>query len=261
MLGLGANLANASTLANYFSDYSVAFDGNQGYIELGSTFQTVFRGSFTISAWVNFDDQTPGSSHIFGHNDDGNNFLSLSLGGDGNWRFEFMANEEELGSGGLAVDAGFSGNSASGCIHVAVSVINAGGGALSTMEMYVNGSSIGTNSNNLTSTDHDNYTISQNLFIGGNNFDDDGGTSTTINGKIDDVAMWDVALSDATVTAVYNSGSPFDLTGNSGGYNNSGDLVGYWKFEEGTGTTVADSSTNNITGTFNNGVSWDSSTP
>ena len=76
-------------------------------------------------------------------------------------------------------------------------------------------------------------------------------------GNMDDLACFDVQLSDAAVTAMYNSGTPTDLTSNSGDYTSSSNLIGYWKFDEGSGTTIADSSTNSNNMTLVNGPTWD----
>jgi len=48
------------------------------------------------------------------------------------------------------------------------------------------------------------------------------------------------------------------LSNNTASVNTSG-LVGYWRFEEGSGTTASDSSGNGKTGTFTNSPSWNSS--
>lgn len=76
-------------------------------------------------------------------------------------------------------------------------------------------------------------------------------------GNMDDLACFDVQLSDAAVTAMYNSGTPTDLTSNSGDYTSSSNLIGYWKFDESSGTTIADSSTNSNNMTLVNGPTWD----
>lgn len=76
-------------------------------------------------------------------------------------------------------------------------------------------------------------------------------------GNMDDLACFDSKLSDAEVTAIYNSGTPTDLTSNSGNYNSSSNLIGYWKFDESSGTTIADSSTNSNNMTLVNGPTWD----
>ena len=82
-----------------------------------------------------------------------------------------------------------------------------------------------------------------------------------VNGNIDEVAIWDEVLDADAATAVYNSGVPFDLTANKGNYDNSNDLVGYWRFEEGSGTSVADSSDNSNTGTLVNTPTWSADVP
>ena len=71
-------------------------------------------------------------------------------------------------------------------------------------------------------------------------------------GKIDEVAVWNVALDAADVTSLYNSGNGLKASANSGNYDNSGDLVGYWEFNEGTGSTLTDSTSNSNNGTLTN---------
>ena len=69
------------------------------------------------------------------------------------------------------------------------------------------------------------------------------------NGSIDEVAIFNNRiLSSGNVTTIYNSGVPKDLSAESG-------LVGYWRFDEGTGT-AADSSTNSNGGTLVNNATY-----
>lgn len=59
--------------------------------------------------------------------------------------------------------------------------------------------------------------------------------------QYNDFAIWDVALDSAAVTAMFNSGTPIDLTSDSGNYDNSADLQLYYQFENnGTANTDAD---------------------
>ena len=60
---------------------------------------------------------------------------------------------------------------------------------------------------------------------------------------LDEVAIFGEEKDSDWVTNVYNSGTPTDLTEEDG-------LVGYWRFEEGSGTTVEDLSGNGNHGTF-----------
>ncbi len=91
-------------------------------------------------------------------------------------------------------------------------------------------------------------------FIGRSNWSPDG----YFDGSVDETAVWNDALTAAEVTALYNSGSRLDASSNSGNYVSSSSLVGYWKFNEGTGTSVNDASGNN-NGVVN-GASWGIST-
>jgi len=112
-------------------------------------------------------------------------------------------------------------------------------------KLYVNGGEEGTWSNG-TNTSADRFSIGQ-------EYDGSGSTASDFfDGKIDEVAVWNVALSAADVTALYNSGIGLKASANSGNYDNSGDLVGYWKFNEGTGTTLTDNTSNSNNGTLTN---------
>ena len=84
-------------------------------------------------------------------------------------------------------------------------------------------------------------------------------------GLIDEVAMWDKILDLDAVKEMFDAvdvnGITLDLTEDSGDYDYSDDLVGYWKMEEGTGTTVEDLSDNSNTGTLKNSPGWSTTTP
>ena len=75
-----------------------------------------------------------------------------------------------------------------------------------------------------------------------------------MTGNIDEFSVFSSALSASDISDVYNSGAPTDLASTSG-------LVGYWRMEEGSGTSVADSSSNGNTATLVNGTAFDSDTP
>ena len=72
-------------------------------------------------------------------------------------------------------------------------------------------------------------------------------------GGIDEVSFWDKKLDASEVSAIYNNRVPTDLSGES-------NLVGYWRLEEGTGTSIGDSSSNNSTGERNN-AAWSTDVP
>ena len=103
----------------------------------------------------------------------------------------------------------------------------------------------------------------------GGNIDNAGGSPVTIGntnhietpfkGFINEVAIWNEALTSAEITTIYNSGSEFNAAVNSGNYSSASGLIGCWKINEGTGTIVYDGSGNNNSGSLVNGPSWESS--
>jgi hypothetical protein len=74
-------------------------------------------------------------------------------------------------------------------------------------------------------------------------------------GQLDELRVWNVARSQNDITT--NMGGTIDV--------NTPGLLGYWKFDEGTGTTTVDAAGNDNNGTLITGTgntpSWDTSTP
>jgi hypothetical protein len=58
---------------------------------------------------------------------------------------------------------------------------------------------------------------------------------------MNDLAIWSSALNDNNITAIYNNGTPIDLTTASGNYNQQSNLVGYWKMENNTNDSSSNS--------------------
>ena len=94
-----------------------------------------------------------------------------------------------------------------------------------------------------------------NAFIGGLTV-----TTQEMNGKIDDVAVWNRSLTAGEINDLYNSGSGLYLvptnTFPSSGTLISNSLQGLWLLNEGTGTSTADDSGNARTGTLLQNTTW-----
>ena len=109
--------------------------------------------------------------------------------------------------------------------------------------LYVNGAQVGTHSHTVASISYDSnpFTIGKLAYCcaTGHHFD----------GQIDDVRIYNRALSATDVSALYQSGQ---VTRKS--VSNSG-LVGYWPLNDGSGYKAGDSSGNGNTGTIT-GASW-----
>jgi hypothetical protein len=82
------------------------------------------------------------------------------------------------------------------------------------------------------------------------------GYDIPFNGKVDEVRVYNTALTAAEIQSLYKRGESdtmnvADINGNL----NSG-LAGYWKLDEGSGTSAVDSSINGSTGTLTGGPTW-----
>ncbi len=101
--------------------------------------------------------------------------------------------------------------------------------------------------------------------MGGTNSTASGITlSRNIDGHVDEVGIWTVPLDGDALTAIYNSGTPIDLTEDDGNYDVSSSLWGYWRCgdnDSGTGTTITDQGSASNNGTLVNGVSFPSDVP
>jgi hypothetical protein len=76
------------------------------------------------------------------------------------------------------------------------------------------------------------------------------------DGALDEVAVWDTALSSFEVALIYNGGTPTDLTSLS--------PVGWWRMGDddgGVGTTITDQGSGENNGTLNNGAAIQSDVP
>jgi hypothetical protein len=72
-----------------------------------------------------------------------------------------------------------------------------------------------------------------------------------MSGNIDEVAIWDSALSASDITSIYNSGVPNDISSLSPvAYYRMGDNDG------GTGTTITDQGSGGNDGTLTNGPTF-----
>lgn len=81
-----------------------------------------------------------------------------------------------------------------------------------------------------------------------------------LSGNVDELAIWRVALGAAAVQALYHEGVPVDASRDSGAYDASGELVNYWRFDEGSGTLAADAR-GAFPGTLLRGVTWSPEAP
>ena len=114
------------------------------------------------------------------------------------------------------------------------------------LRMWINTDARMTNNNSTSWNNQDEATESytHGIYFGGRNTEGSGYTSGFAC-ALDEVAIYNECKDSVGTFAseVYNGGTKYDHTKNS-------NLVGYWKFNEGSGTTVIDHSTNSNNGTL-----------
>jgi hypothetical protein len=131
----------------------------------------------------------------------------------------------------------------------------------SQLDIYLDGQKLtlhGTYDGSLANITPSSFTSSNNLYVGTRN--DDGSIPAELGEpcKIDEFAIWSTALSSNEIQAIYNNGSPINLISNNGNYTSSSDLEGYWRLNDGSGTTAVDE-TGNSNATLYGSPSWTSS--
>ena len=207
-------------------NHAIDFDGSNDHITTTIDADLQAMPSTTWSGWIK-PNGAAGWQVIFGMEDGGwdrfliieNGGLNLSMGHtNGRWNT------------GVSINSG-------SWQHV-VAIYDNG-----VMRFYFNGTEY------TTSQNEGNHSSIGKFTIGGNQ------THSPYNyyrGQIDEVAVWNQALSANEITALYNSGAGLDASSNSGDYTSSSNLVGYFKMNEGSGTTISDSSGNGASGTLDN---------
>mgnify|MGYP003133615368 CR=1 FL=1 len=242
MLGLGNSLTTGSA---HEQMYSVYFDGTGDYIQVGTNAPSVVLNlnAISISCWIK----------TAGNNGNYDRIIDCSIaGGERAYRLMFNdADPDKLSVGLWDVDD----SSIKSLVTATATPTNEWYHAMVTFDgttdsngvkLYINNDIATNGAQGAASSDKNvNDNSSCVLRFGGSTND-----TNYFTGYIDEIAIWNVALDADAVAAVYNSGKPFDLSQDRGNYDNSSALRGYWRMNDGSGTTVADSSANSNSGSL-----------
>lgn len=204
--------------------YALAFNGQNNYITLNNPASLNFTGQMTIEAWVR-PQATDGLRNIVAHgytrSPNGEVFLRI---GNGSYQIGSWDGQEYLTS--AAIPASDIGN----WVHLA--------GLYDGMSwrLYRNGLEVSANQ-----AARGAIAISENWAIGARGT----GTERFFQGQIQDVRIWNRALSNGEIRMNMSR----RLRGDEPG------LVGYWQLNEGQGTVANDLTRNGNAGTIQ-GVQW-----
>jgi sugar lactone lactonase YvrE len=208
---------------------AVNLDGASGYAQV--TNGVWFSGDFTIEGWVYVRSYNNWSRLMdFGNGPDTDNvYLALTAGTGG-----FPAMGVFTNNGTPVLFAG-SKLPLGQWTHLAATLSGTTG------TIYINGVNVGSRTLNLPSN-----IIRTNNYIGRSNYSQDGNA----NAVFDELRIWNVARTQSQIQANMHR----SLIGNESG------LVGYWRMDENTGTSLSDSSGHGQTATLFGGTSWSNST-
>jgi hypothetical protein len=215
---------------------ALTFDGAGAYVAIATTGS--LSGTFTVELWARPDDPNAVRALL------SSRFLTQEFGFDmqlGAWLpFGSTRIHADIGNGSYWIttfaDADFP-YSPGEWHHIAYVI------SPSVYHIYADGVLVGTGA--VSENDAILYDQGHQLGIGHSAF-----PNSCWQGELDEVRIWSTARSAAEIQA--NMGG--SLTGTEPG------LMGYWRFDEGSGTTVADASGHGFDGTLVDGPAWVDST-
>lgn len=228
---------NRTTVTN---KYSVSLDGDGDYVT-GADVADVMGASFskiTVSGWIKVD-ETVGNSHSlisFGDNS----------GGTSKFRMNYLASGKftctvDIDADGSGIKSAYTEvvTDPAAWNHFACSWDRVD--STDNIKIYINGQP-STDMNTTATEDDGDFTSDAEIYLGQWN----AAASTQFEGAIDEVAVWDEALSAAEIAAIYNEGkATFNLDFDSGDYESSDNLVAWWRMGDAedatTSTTISDS--------------------
>lgn len=225
------------------SSYAVGFDGSNDYININTAASIKGLTSYSVSVWAKpkalvsgnvysiwFEsintDGTTARSRLFFENASGSyNNVANTVG------VRFRASD---GESATTFSAGANAVSVGLWYHI-VFVFDS---VNDSHKIYVNGRLRGTSTASVAG--HDNTTpASVTIGVAGTS------SSEWLNGAVDDLRIYNRALTDAEVQSIHRNSSSPPTSG----------LIRYLPLDEGTGTTVTDS-IGGLTGTLTNGPTW-----
>jgi hypothetical protein len=232
--------------AAFTNQYSLDTNGVDMYAELGNV--TSLNGSAVASwsFWVNRDDVTRFEVPI-GQGGSGNDRL-FYLRFVGNNRIDFFIKGSVMWKD-TSLNVTFANNT---WYNIVVTYNGATSGNSNKCNLYINGvKETNTQGSNITTmpSSTTNFNIGR-LQSGASSY------NNYFDGQVDEIALFDKELSQSEVTAIYNSGTPADLTDHA-------NLTDWWRCGDdnsGSGTTLT-ANVGGVNGTLNNSASYVTNVP
>ena len=230
-LKLGQNIGGIANRNSFSNVFSLDYDGVDDYVNLSSAVGVVDVNRGTFSAWVKLE-TTSINAPVFKYYVNANNQITIIYLHSSN-QIKFMykaAGTNTQVQAATAIEGG-------AYAHVALTWDT----GANELKAFINGTQFGTTQSGF-GTWSGSATV---LHLGHNALSG----SDFWKGNIDEFAIFSRAKTNAEILSIYNGGKPSNLVGES-------DLVGYWRNEEGSGTTIGDQSGQGNSGTLINGTTF-----
>ena len=248
------------------ADKSLSFDGTDDFVEIAANSVLNPTGDYTVAAWFKQEGEgsgdndyqsiitsrsTPGTGGVHGYmmylrasNNRLQYWKGTSSGGN------FVKNETTSLSTWKANGGGDPGTPGWNYYVIRFNGTNQ-------MDLFLDGALI-QSVTSVKTLNLQNTTRPARIGAGNTN----GSAEFFFNGKIDDVAVWDEALTDSEISALYNTGETLYAKENYGDYTSKDNLVAYYTMDsdDGAGTTLTDDEGNND-GSFSGAPSWSDDVP
>ena len=228
----------------FADNYSLSFDGSNDYAsvnDLATSGELTYNMAFTFNTWFKADGTLENqryNSIIFSkHTSNGDNLFRIGLDRRANNGTIFYSDNA---TGDINIGSGNWNDQV--WHHLAITRSSGSEGQFLTA--YIDGEVVGTQSNA-----NPNFNAAALASIA---MEYDGSTPTDHwSGKIDETMIWNYELTQVEIQS-----NMFALpTGNESG------LIAYWNFNEGTGATLTDQSSNGNNGTINGNATWSTDVP
>jgi hypothetical protein len=205
-LGLG-NLLSGGPITGMSNKYSFNFDGSNDYLDTGKSFESTLKNSFTLSAWIKPTDGQPSAKgSICGtlKYDNYSGYVQFSQETNGKLKLTIgtPTAEQMIGTSSVVFSDG-----ASDWTHV-VAVFTKSSATTGTIVLYANGSDVSDTTTKDGSWNIESYVNSYDMFIGARN--QTGTANQFLNGLIDEVGIWNTALSADDVAKI--ASKPLNLS-------------------------------------------------
>ena len=239
------NITGTPSTPTFSNTKSISLDGVDDFVDMGNVLNFERLDTFSISAWVKKNDNG-GGMIIVAKQETSGNLRGYMFYFDSANNLKFSLRRQNQNYNRLIVT---SNNSISSGIWSHVLVTYDGSSTEAGFNFYINGADAGSNGSGSTLGGGVSLATTIPLQIGSRN-----SSFNFLDGRIDEVSIFNTELSASDVTSIYNSGVPNDISSLS--------PVSWWRCGDGdTSPTLTDNGSGGNDGTMTNFTTFSTDVP